>query len=411
MTTENSNTTDLRLDLPAGHITFKTVSEFTQWLNDESNRLSFLNNISGSFNYVSSAYKTLVNQINLFPPINPRRMVQPMTPEARAKQDLANIEKSLAILKPLYSRKELLAPGSIEDVFIQKLNEPALSSPVRNVFIGFCYALLCDIPEAQKFPLNLSAVLISQYVEAKEVVKNFLDGDKDTDKAIVLSLTQANEKWEKEYRALYDENKDNLFGLNEEALKQSLTHSEAREDERKETEAIKDEYEEFLKESKTDWASLKATYDDELALKAPVTFWTTQKASYLSQSKWFGVITLGLIGFLGYLICRVAKVEGLTKLSQISVFHLSLLILTTAVSIWLVQFSARLFLSRIHLHTEASLRLLTINTYLSLRKTDCADNETINFMLQQVFRPIKSGLTKDKDITDNLSVLINALKK
>lgn len=409
MPADEPNNIDLRLDLSEVTISFKTALEFIQWLDNQVNEIKYIDSISRFFPFIAQSYHILLAENNKY---LARRTNRLQNPADQADEELVSIKNTMQVIKNLYLEKKLIEPKSANDNFITELREgfPQHSSQ-NTMFLAFCYVLLCDIPEEQKYPSAIPANLISHYVHAKLVVNEYISVNEHAAEAISNSLINMKKEWEIRNRKLFDEYANRLESLNTQLVQLQEEHQKVRKNEQEKTESLIKQFDDLVITAEEDLEKFKSTYDNELALKAPTTYWTEQKNKYLKQCYGFGAITFLLIIGLGYVITDVAKLEGLTKISEISVFHLSLLILSTTVSVWLVQLCAKMFLSRFQLHTEASLRITTIKTYLSLKKEGNANQENFNFMLRQIFAPLKTGLTKEKDITDSLSAIVSAMKK
>jgi hypothetical protein len=77
-------------------------------------------------------------------------------------------------------------------------------------------------------------------------------------------------------------------------------------------------------------------------------------------------------------------------------WHLAVLIVAAFFSVWLVRIFVRLFLSHLHLATDAAERRTMVLTYLAMAKEDGKFGpEDKSLILQHLFRSASDGLVKD----------------
>ena len=67
----------------------------------------------------------------------------------------------------------------------------------------------------------------------------------------------------------------------------------------------------------------------------------------------------------------------------------------TTFGVWLVKISANIFMSHMHLETDAQERRTMMHTYLALtRKGQCPKEDERQLILQTLFRPSANGMIK-----------------
>jgi hypothetical protein len=75
---------------------------------------------------------------------------------------------------------------------------------------------------------------------------------------------------------------------------------------------------------------------------------------------------------------------------------LAILIASGLFGVWIVRIFVRLFLSNVHLHTDAKERETMVLTYLALlRRGTLPGVEERLFILDSLFRPSTTGIMKD----------------
>jgi hypothetical protein len=149
-----------------------------------------------------------------------------------------------------------------------------------------------------------------------------------------------------------------------------------------------------LQETRQDLDTLKATYDAELALRAPVRYWSKKKAEHQHLAKNFAWASGG-----GLLVATAAFAALVYLIlpwgGDPTLGHVAALALLSAPLFWGVRVLVRNLLSNIHLATDAAEREVLIQTYLALARKGWAKEEELELVLQAIFRPTSTGIVKD----------------
>lgn len=144
--------------------------------------------------------------------------------------------------------------------------------------------------------------------------------------------------------------------------------------------------------------SIENAYDQKLALLKPVKYWNTRKNSHGSKARNFaiasgvvGVIILVLLGWLAYKIFLNVPTGEKPQVWQVGVFSVAAFF-----GIWLERILVRLFISNMHLATDAEERVTMLQTYLSIiREGSEFAPEDKKLILERLFHPAADGLVKD----------------
>lgn len=167
---------------------------------------------------------------------------------------------------------------------------------------------------------------------------------------------------------------------------------------------------------------LKKTYDEHMALAAPVEYW---------EKKRRGHRTLAVISFVAMLICMVAVgwflhvelsvlssnalVAGVveskeaatatgsgtltTSLQSANAWKFGALLMMATLGFWLIRLIVRIFLSSLHLENDAAERVTMAKTYLALLRDDGLPKDgSIGAVLAALFRPTGDGIVKDEGL-------------
>ena len=182
---------------------------------------------------------------------------------------------------------------------------------------------------------------------------------------------------------------EQLISKQTSALKELLTNQEAASVE-------------LVAKAKSDWADLNKTYDDALAVRSPVNYWTRKAKSHLVLSWIYAAVSTITAGTSLYFLIREVKslMEVPKGIQDVDKWHpeywrFAVLIASALFCVWGIRILVRLLLSNIHLLTDARERVTMVQTYLALlRRGKIKDDERM-FILQALFRPTPTGIVKD----------------
>lgn len=165
----------------------------------------------------------------------------------------------------------------------------------------------------------------------------------------------------------------------------------------------------LVKEHKDEMESLRKTFREEIALRAPAEYWETKRTGHVRMSWITGVLSFGGIataaGVLGWLIHDLLRTA--TPGTPPETWRLAILVLISVFAVWGVRLVVRMFLSHLHLSTDAAERVVMVRTYLSLLEGDrLASKEDRQLILQALFRPATDGIVKDEGIPFSLAEVL-----
>jgi hypothetical protein len=173
---------------------------------------------------------------------------------------------------------------------------------------------------------------------------------------------------------------------------------------------FKSQFDGELADAKTELENLTKTYDDKLALHAAVKYWGIQLKSHNKKATGFA-IALGLMTLV--VISTIIIFSYSTLDAPIKEIHLSKIFTAAALTtfgIWLIKILANIFMSHLHLATDAQERRTMIHTYLALtRKGQGPKEEDRQLILQTLFRPSSTDMVKNDQGPTQLVDMINRL--
>jgi hypothetical protein len=294
-----------------------------------------------------------------------------------------------------YCQKRIFHSSNPDVAFISKLKEDG-----GNVLAGGAYCKLlkrgvAGVP-AQGFDGLFEAFLYEREIEwsasahretlnklRQEYSKN-LDGQKRRFKEIESQNLNLNE-------AFGQELKKRTEALDKFQEERGNVLTKLHEDQSTEFSGVIKKHEDALK-------AIEQTYDAKLALKKPVEYWQTKEGHHRGRSIWWGIAALVtmacLTGLLGGAVLTV--LGGLEPNQDPEHWQIGMLLVALFFSIWLVRVLVRIFLSHLHLATDAAERRMMVLTYLSIgREGTPFSPEEKRIILEHLFRSASDGLVKD----------------
>lgn len=151
-------------------------------------------------------------------------------------------------------------------------------------------------------------------------------------------------------------------------------------------------------------------YESELAFKKAVSYWTNKAKGHKTNSIIFGVaagilmiLTLCTIYKLGQYIVGLditdAKGIGkriLTDSGALQIWVYAFFIVSLTIIVWIIRLLVKVFLSNLHLLSDAKERETMIMTYLALeREEQVLKKEDKELILPSIFRTSSHGIIKD----------------
>lgn len=160
--------------------------------------------------------------------------------------------------------------------------------------------------------------------------------------------------------------------------------------------------------------ALRKTFREELALRAPAQYWVEKRKGH---RLWAGVT--GFLSFLGIGSAAVGLgwqihdlLQNTPANTQPETWRLAVLALIGVFSVWALRLLVRMFLSHLHLLTDAGERVVMVQTYLSLLEGDhLTSKEDRQLILHALFRPASDGIVKDEGVPFSLAEMLTRTGK
>lgn len=229
----------------------------------------------------------------------------------------------------------------------------------------------------------------------------FLQGNTDTVKAQQSALESMKQDW------------NTKFG------EQHQTLTEQNEKITAEITSLKSQHESLvqsmknqIEEAEEQLKDIAHTYDEKLALQSSVKYWSNKRTHHQKVMWWIGAATL---------VCAIATASGFIwwvreylkeTVTQIPLSHLGVTLAISSFGIWLTRLLSKIFISNLHLRTDADERTTMIQTYLALtREGKGPKDEERQLILQTLFRQSSTGFIKEDGPASFLETLSKMLGK
>lgn len=273
---------------------------------------------------------------------------------------------------------------------------------------------------AVAFDINVSPVDRKMY-QGLQQADNYFAGSEDRIKDEADSLQQLKERWDEEQTKQRDNWVNEFQQRIDEATLQNSKADGLISDWQEQTETqtadlethktkFQSEYSDELDKARTELNNFKNYFEGDLALQAPVAYWKTQQASHNKKAMIYG-IALGVLTLIVLATIIVFAIYGLDQtFKEIAVSKLFTAAAITTFGIWIIKIVANIFMSHLHLATDAQERRTMIHTYLALtRKGQGPKEEDRQLILQTLFRPSTTDMVKNDQGPTQLVDLINRL--
>jgi hypothetical protein len=127
-------------------------------------------------------------------------------------------------------------------------------------------------------------------------------------------------------------------------------------------------YDNALTEHQGNMKILETAFREKMALRAPVEYWEDRHTHHQRRTQIMGRWSFGAMAVLTVLIGLVAwwVLHNLSADGKPEVWRVSVLVLVGVLGVWATRLLVRMFLSHIHLTTDAAERVVMVKTYLAL---------------------------------------------
>jgi hypothetical protein len=169
----------------------------------------------------------------------------------------------------------------------------------------------------------------------------------------------------------------------------------------------------LIERSEQEIEKYKFFVKQEIALKAPVTYWETKAAEHENQAFGFGIAVIVLM-----FLCGVGAFHSLSFVKELvgeggktNYAGIAVVAVLVTLVLWMLRLVVRIFLSQQHLGADARERTAMVKTYLALKEAGVAPNNgDLTPVLVALFRPSSDGIVKDEAMPPVLAEILTRTK-
>ena len=171
----------------------------------------------------------------------------------------------------------------------------------------------------------------------------------------------------------------------------------------------KESFETEFKKTREKLADIERTYDEKLALQSSVEYWDKKRGYHQSVMWKMAKVTVSSAVAIIIIFSLVAYfLFEATTLSTVQLWKLGIMLAISSFGVWLIRLLSKIFISNLHLRTDADERVTMIKTYLALlREGSGPKDDERQLILQTLFRPSSTGFIKEDGPTGFYEAILN----
>lgn len=373
------------IELPVGlgrqERRFENLDEFRDWQLHERAAWNWLtSNTSGQ----GGEYRELADRYNI--------LISGYEQHLTALEQAINNDDDAAITRELDQIKGVANNFNAENLFYSYMPEGEFLRKIAEEESPFIAAF------ALRYLVGKNSNL-SQPNAAEGVVRAILfrlPGD-ERSSAEHAALENLTEEYQRQITRAQRESSDSLMGARE-AFSGFLREANRERDNYGEVIFVEQsEFNAIIEDAKGRLLGLEETYDKKLALQKSVNYWSQRKRRHWLTASVFGLVSLlGGIGVAIYIHSLISI--ALTSVNDVvhQPWKYGFVLIVLALAIWGLRLCVRMFLTNVHLATDAGERETMVLTYLALmREGNALKDEDKSLIFSALFRPGQAKLGLD----------------
>lgn len=380
MTNEKIQTLVLELGEKGGRLEFEQPADVLQWLDDEQSKWHWMNPI----HEISNAPGQLTKLRQVAAQFIQQWSQNHSNPEVAQK----NIGALKSHLESAIPSQPLWLSSSATGAFILRLQNERQPLVAAGAYLALGGAYRAH-PNQSLHPLIVEGI-IEGFLYKKEI-----DWTATTHRELLEKLKHQYTGNIADQKRKFQEIEQSNIELNA-RFNETLSAKSELLDELHANQA--NNFQQLIDTHKANLAAIENAYDQKLALLKPVKYWNARKKLHAGKAGRFaiasgmaGTIILLVLGLLAYKFFFAVQKGETPQVWQLGVFSVAAFF-----SIWLERILVRLFISNMHLATDAEERVTMLQTYLSIiREGSEFAPEDKKLILERLFHPAADGLVKD----------------
>lgn len=384
----------ITLHLDTGDREFLSINELEEWLNNERSFFSWMESGPRIESGCSPAWNTIspwLSQVNKYI----GQYQQHKNNEAQIQNITNNLHSNL---NQSLEKGFLLTSTNPDAIFLS-----TLSTEEDAAIASYATCNLLGIHTNQNSPRALKGAFYAfQYQQ----------GAPSTVKSQAESLNGLFKEWTDRFQAYYVQ----VRSLNEQTIveteKSKHKLSQLHDNADSQTQEQNNEFNKRLEEYSQTLTDIAKTYDEKLALQASVQYWSDKRKLHTKVMIWMGGATLLLSGLTGAGFVYAAHHLLQITFKDVELWRLGVMLAISTFGIWITRLSAKIFISNLHLRTDADERVTMIQTYLALLREGAGpQKDERQLILQTLFRPSTTGFIQDEGPSAFHEIIQNALNR
>ena len=382
----------LTLTLDTGDREFQSLEELENWVNDER---TFFGWMEGGARAGEPGTNLCWNVTEQWMIVIQNFIQQYRQHEGNKNYQINFINDVKSKISLLFNSEQLITSKNPIAIFGKNISE-------KSSDVVACYAInnLLNLKSNQNTPTALyGAFLASQYLQDNKFT---LESNVES---LEKQLIEWNSRFNETHLRLREDNEKLVEEI--ERLREQFNSliNDLENDKTEQREKLADQ----IEQTENTLSDIAQTYDEKLALQSSVSYWKGKRKSHTKVMLAVGVGTLVLALLTGGGFIYAAHSLLNVTASQVELWRLGVILAISTFGIWITRLAAKIFISNLHLRTDADERITMIQTYLALlREGSGPRDEERQLILQTLFRPSNTGFIKDEGPT-SFHELINRL--
>jgi len=376
MSKEQQDDPFISIEFEYGQVTLDSIEDAQDWVIKERTHYAWL---QGTLNQDGNLRQLYDNIFKIFTTVNQHASKYIAQQDPTQKNSIHNhLKKTFNSLRGIhYISSE--SPGGN---FVT-----STQSKHGNLIAAHSLAYLMEVNIGNQTSNSVTGILLA---------RDFKKGSQDTLDANDKTFSTLRRSWSEKLSAT----NQNMQGKVEEAKLEIELFTERLETlEESYQEQIGDQIKIFsshLNDSIAELQSLTETYDKKMAVQSSVKYWRDKYKKHRALTFVFGSTTLAVsIGFVIGFYIGIQDVLTET-FAKTPLWKIGFTLALSSMGVWLTRLSSKIFISNLHLMTDAEERVTMTQTYLALlREDNLNDSNDRQLILQTLFRPSTDGFIKE----------------
>lgn len=362
--------------------TFNNVEELEKWLANERRQFDWIENaISAEVTHDRDYLEKLRGIINGWHKAV-SKLISDWKSHAHDEKELKKtIDDHRIALLGGYKAEEIFLSSSRDMAFIFGLRDD------RSMLVA-AYALC--------FLMNLDMPSTKDATEGLFWALRYREGSLEAIKAQASVLEILATKWSGNFQEQCKKNQESADNQHSRSATLISELESLKHEARTQLEQEKADHAELQEMLKADLENIKNAFSMGLAMKEPVTYWMT-KRNHHQKVMWYmagGTFLVALISVSVFICVAYQFSQANVGQNPYPLYGILFAILTGG--IWLTRICSKIFISNLHLRTDADERVTMCQTYLAMLALGAGLTETDRrLMLQTLFRPSSTGFIKE----------------